>query len=227
MILNCPENILESSWVIPGLALAYVLGSVPSSVWIGKTFYGVDVRTQGSHNPGATNTFRVLGKRAGIIVLVLDVSKGYLAAFIPVVLGQLNKIPIDYQNEWPMVFGLSAVVGHLFPVFTRFIGGKGVATLLGMVLAIHPLAALASLGIFIMILLLSGYVSLGSIVATLSFPILQIMVPELKPASDMYIYFGIAVFLLVVLTHRQNIKRLIQGTENKTSLLSSRSEQSK
>jgi len=207
--------------------LAYLLGSVASSVWIGEAFYGIDVRTKGSKNPGATNTFRVLGKPAGVIVLILDTAKGYLATSIPSILIYGGIIPPVDQTEWSILFGLTAVLGHLFPVFLKFKGGKGVATLLGMVLALHPWAAIASIAIFVFTLYLSGYVSLSSLVATLSFPILQLVVPALNPDSDLYIVLGLAVFGLLVITHRENIKRLLRGNENKASLFRPRSNQSK
>ncbi len=227
MTSHFPGKLLESLWTVPGIILAYLLGSLPSSVWIGKAFYGVDVRAQGSKNPGATNTFRVLGKTAGSIVLTLDIAKGYLGASIPSILIYSRNLPPDHASEWSILFGLVAVLGHLFPVFLGFKGGKGVATLLGMVLALHPLAALVSIGVFVFTLFLSRYVSLSSMVASLTFPVLQLLVPALKPPSDMYIYFGGAVFVLVVVTHHENIKRLLNGQENKASVFRSGPDQSK
>lgn len=218
---------MEILWVFLGIILAYLLGSIASSVWIGKAFYGIDVRTRGSNNPGATNTFRVLGKTAGAIVLILDTGKGYLATSIPVILTYAGIVPDGYQREWPLVLGLAAVLGHLFPVFLKFKGGKGVATLLGMALALHPWAAIASIAIFVLTLFLSNYVSLSSLVATLSFPLIQLVVPALKPVSDLYIVFGVTVFGLLVITHRENIRRLLGGKENKISLFRSKSDQSK
>src|ERR1700761_12778 len=149
------------------LILAYLCGSIPTAVWIGQAFYGVDVREYGSGNAGATNTFRVLGKKAGIPVMLLDILKGWtatnLAYFIGVsTTGSYNSVA--YTN-YALALGIAAVMGHLFPVFAGFRGGKGIATLLGMVLAIHLQAALLCIFVFIVTLFITRYVSLGSILA--------------------------------------------------------------
>lgn len=202
--------------VIPLGVLAYILGSVPSAVWLGKAFYGVDVREHGSNNAGATNTFRVLGVKAGTVVLLIDIFKGATAAnlawFIPET--ELGDFPfIGYQ----IVFGLLAVIGHIFPVFAKFKGGKGIATLLGMVLAMHWALALTCLGLFVVVLLLTRYVSLSSMISTMSFPIFAVyLYHENEP---LLVGFGIAMAFLVVFTHRRNILKLLHGEENKANIL--------
>jgi glycerol-3-phosphate acyltransferase PlsY len=199
-----------------GLAiLAYLLGSIPSAVWVGQAFYGIDVREYGSGNAGATNTFRVLGKKAGVGVLFIDVIKGFTAAclvnFLPDVSPYLHKA--QYINL-QLLFGLSAVIGHLFPIFASFKGGKGIATLLGMLIAIHLLSAVACLLIFVLILFATRFVSLSSILAAIMFPIQLIWIFK-RYEQPLFIAFGICAALLVVLTHRKNINRLLTGSENK------------
>lgn len=199
--------------------LAYLLGSIPSAVWVGQAFYGIDVRDYGSGNAGATNTFRVLGKKAGAGVLFLDVVKGFTAAclvnFLPDISPYVHKAQfINLQ----LLFGLSAVIGHLFPIFAGFKGGKGIATLLGMLIAIHFLSALACLLIFVLILFATRFVSLSSILAAIMFPIQLIWIFK-RYEQPLFIAFGICAALLVVLTHRKNINRLLLGNENKARLL--------
>lgn len=196
--------------------VAYLLGSIPSAVWIGKALHGVDVREYGSGNAGATNTFRVLGKKAGSIVLVMDMLKGFLAAYL-VNFTAINPTisPYQYVNI-QLLFGLLAVVGHLFPLFAQFKGGKGIATLFGMIVCIDYKPALLCMGIFLFILLVTRYVSLGSILAAISFPFLMVYV--FKEDVPLFIAFGITAALMVVLTHQKNIRKLVNGTENKAKL---------
>lgn len=198
--------------------VAYILGSIPSAVWIGKALHGIDVREYGSGNAGATNTFRVLGKKAGSIVLVMDMLKGFLAAYL-VNLTSINPEtnPYKYVNI-QLLFGLLAVVGHLFPLFANFKGGKGIATLFGMIVCIDYKPALLCLGIFLFILLVTRYVSLGSILAAVSFPFLMVYV--FKEDVPLFIAFGITAALMVILTHQKNIRKLVNGTENKAKLFS-------
>ena len=165
------------------LVVAYLLGSVPSAIWVGKRFYGIDVREHGSGNAGATNTFRVLGKKAGIPVLLLDILKGFLAvklAYLQTVYLPDNLVPFTNVK---LAFGFAAVIGHIFPVFAGFRGGKGIATLLGLVLALHLQAALGALGIFMVVLLVTKYVSLGSMLAGISFPLFIVFVFKTKVPS--------------------------------------------
>lgn len=201
-----------------GLAiLAYLLGSIPSAVWVGKALHDVDVREHGSGNAGATNTFRVLGKKAGIIVMAMDILKGLAAASLILFLGpKVEKESFQYVNL-QLLFGFLAVIGHLFPIFAQFRGGKGIATLFGMILAIHYPAALLCLGFFLLVLYTTRYVSLGSILAAISFPVGLVYIFHEK--TPLFVAFAISAALLVVLTHQKNIKKLVQGTENKANIL--------
>jgi glycerol-3-phosphate acyltransferase PlsY len=199
--------------------VAYLIGSMPSSVWIGKAYHGLDVRDFGSGNAGATNTFRVLGTSTGIVVLFLDIVKGVTATSL------IHYIPtVEHGTEQfinlQLLFGLLSVVGHIFPVYENFKGGKGIATLFGMLIGIHYLLALACVGLFILVLLLTKYVSLSSILAAIAFPILTIFV--FKRDEPLLITFGIVAAILVVLTHKKNISRLLTGEESKANLFKAR-----
>lgn len=205
--------------IIATTVVAYLLGSIPTAVWYGQGFFGVDIREHGSGNAGATNTFRVLGKRAGTIVMLVDVMKGYTAATLSSILWFSDVITDGEILTFEIVFGVVAVLGHLYPVFAGFRGGKGVATLLGMVLAIHPEMALICIGIFLLVVIASQYVSLGSILAALAFPVLLLLQIFGQKESPLLIIFGFIMFLLVVLTHKKNIRRLWQGQESRTILI--------
>lgn len=203
--------------VVFGLCLlSYLLGSIPSAVITGKAYHGVDVREHGSGNAGATNTFRVLGKKTGSLVLFLDAVKGITAVSLVHLLGNVTPGSERFINL-QLLFGIMAVVGHIFPIFASFKGGKGIATLLGMVIGIHYLLALACIGLFLTVLFLTRYVSLSSILATLSFPLFAIFV--FKQDEPLLIAFGVCASLLVILTHQKNIKKLLNGEENKAKLL--------
>lgn len=194
--------------------VAYLIGSIPTAVCIGKSIYGTDVREHGSKNAGATNTFRVLGKKAGIVVLLIDVLKGVLAVVLPLFF--LTSIQ-DHNTLVQLFTGVLVILGHIFPLFAQFRGGKGVATSLGIILGIYPFAALISFSIFLMVFLSSRYVSLGAIIASFFFPIIVILI--LKSDSIYLNTFSIALATTVIITHRKNIKRLINGTENKMNPL--------
>lgn len=194
---------------------AYLLGSIPSAVWIGKFFYKIDVREYGSGNAGATNTFRVLGKKAGIPVLLIDTLKGFAA----VSLAYLSKYEPG-SNQFinlQLVLGIASLVGHIFPIFASFRGGKGIATLLGIILAVHTSAALISIGIFIVVLLISSYVSLGSMIAAVAFPVIVIVVFQTKVPS--LIIFSILIAIMVLITHQKNIERLLRREESKAKII--------
>jgi glycerol-3-phosphate acyltransferase PlsY len=193
---------------------AYLTGAIPSAVWLGKSFFGIDVREHGSGNAGATNTFRVLGKKAGIIVMAADILKGAVATSYANLLINWSVVDQDDIVFYKLMFGVIAVIGHIFPVYVNFKGGKGVATLLGMVLAIHAEAALICIAVFLVVFLISKYVSLGSMIAALAFPIL-LLLPRFSPDEPVLTVFGFVIFVLVVLTHQKNIKRLINGEESK------------
>lgn len=195
--------------------LAYLLGSIPTSVWIGKIFYKVDIREHGSGNAGTTNTFRILGTKAGIPVFIIDVLKAFIATSLVIFMKHLVPGTRDYINV-QLLLGASAVVGHIFPIYVGFKGGKGVASLLGVVLAIVPEAGFIALGIFTATLLVFRYVSLGSLVAGISFPILVIVVFKTTVTSLML--FSISVAVLLLFTHQKNIQRLIRKEENKAQL---------
>ena len=202
------------------LAFAYLLGSVPSAVWIGKTFHGIDVREHGSGNAGATNTFRVLGKKAGIPVLLLDIFKGALAINLVWLQSSYEFDNITPITNLKLAFGFCAVVGHIFPIFAGFRGGKGIATLLGIVLAVHPPAALCSLALFLIILTITKYVSLGSILAGVAFPLFISLVFKTQVLS--LVIFSSLVAVLIIVTHQKNIQRLLKNDENKTYLFGKR-----
>jgi acyl phosphate:glycerol-3-phosphate acyltransferase len=196
------------------IILAYLIGSIPTAVWVSKKVYGIDIREHGSGNAGATNTFRILGSKAGSAVMLVDMLKGFLAV----------KLSIFSAYAWtsePFVnlqvgLGLAAVLGHIFPIWADFRGGKGIATLFGMILGIQPLVAVSLVGVFLLMLFLTRYVSLSSISASIAFPLLILFIfrePELS-----YRVFAIATACLVVLTHHKNINRLINGNESKVPL---------
>ncbi len=202
-----------------GIAIAFIIGSIPSAVWIGKALYQIDVREHGSGNPGATNTFRVLGKRAGTLVMLSDIIKGLIVTLIALALVRKGILPENNLVVIQLVFGLTAVMGHIFSIFINFKGGKGVATLLGMMLGIHPEAALASAGVFLVILIFSKYVSLGSILGVLSFPLFLLLVPRFRMGEPILLIFAFLLVVLVVWTHHKNIRRIIDGNERKTYLI--------
>lgn len=196
--------------------IAYLLGSIPTSVWIGKGFYKIDVREFGSGNAGATNTFRVLGKNAGIPVLIIDILKGtaavalaYLTSFVP----QSDEF-INLQ----LGLGIAALIGHIFPVFAGFRGGKGVATILGIVICILPVSCSLALVVFLVVLLSTRIVSLSSMIGGISFPIFLNVI--LGNDNQILMVFSIIVSALLIVTHRKNIKRLLKKEESKVQLFS-------
>jgi glycerol-3-phosphate acyltransferase PlsY len=192
--------------------LAYLTGAFPSAVWVGKTFYKIDVREFGSGNAGATNTFRVLGKKAGIPVLIMDIFKGWLSVNY---ISFLTNIPESAEAvfEIKLAFGIAAVIGHLFPIYTGFRGGKGIATLLGLLIGLHAVAALYSILVFVIVFFTSKYVSLGSIIASIAFPILVILI--LGSTNVSLNLFAFFVPILSLITHQKNIERLLRGEETK------------
>lgn len=203
--------------------LAYLFGSIPTAVWFGQAFYGVDVREYGSGNAGATNTFRVLGGKAGSVVMFVDILKGWTATNLPYLLDSSvigNDNASTFVN-FQLALGVIAVIGHLFPIFAGFRGGKGVATLFGMVLAIHLYAALMCVSVFIVILLLTHYVSLGSIMAGFTFPFSIAFI--FKTSVPSILLYGIAICALILVTHQKNIERLLKGHESKIYLFRKKS----
>ncbi|MEO5569781.1 MAG: glycerol-3-phosphate 1-O-acyltransferase PlsY [Bacteroidia bacterium] len=199
---------------ISALILAYLIGSFPSAVWVGKKFYGIDVREYGSGNAGATNTFRVLGKKAGIPVLLMDIGKGFLAVKLATIFGNYPQESQQYVN-FKLILGICALLGHIFPVYVGFRGGKGVATLLGILSAVHPQAAAVCAGVFSVMLIFSHYVSLSSMTAAITYPII-IMYVFHETVSTVNI-FAMAIAILVLITHQKNIERLLRGKESRIS----------
>ncbi len=195
--------------------IAYLLGSIPTAVWVGKSYYGIDVREHGSKNAGATNTFRVLGKKPGTVVLLIDVLKGALAVLLPYFFLK-DSIENDRIIQIQLLTAFLAILGHVFPLFANFKGGKGVATSLGIIIGIHPPAAAICLGIFLVVFIISKYVSLGAIVTAIAFPLLIIFLFHVE--SIWLRGFSILLGSVVVLTHKKNILRLAKGEENKMNL---------
>ena len=197
--------------------VSYIIGSFPTAVWLGKIFHNIDIREHGSHNAGATNTFRVLGNKWGWIVLFVDIGKGYLAASLPFFLSSLYYGFKDEVLILQLIASLCAVVGHVFPLFANFRGGKGVATTLGIILAINLDTALISLAIFLIVFLMTKYVSLGAIIASILFPFISFF--AMHEDARIMIIFSILVSLIVLFSHRKNINRLLRGEENKMNFL--------
>ncbi|MCD6565627.1 MAG: glycerol-3-phosphate 1-O-acyltransferase PlsY [Bacteroidales bacterium] len=195
---------------------AYLLGSIPTAVWVGKGFYGIDIRDYGSKNAGATNTIRVLGWKAGLPVMVVDILKGFAAVTLIRFVQSLAPGTDQFVN-FQLILGGTAVIGHIFPVFARFRGGKGVATLFGMALAISPFSTLVCVGVFLITLFLTKYVSLSSILAGFTFPVAVIVIFHTSVTS--MVVFSIAVSVLLVITHQKNIGRLLRREESKATFL--------
>ena len=197
---------------------AYLLGSIPSAVWISRKYYGIDIREHGSKNAGATNMLRVLGRRAALPVFAIDMAKGFVAVQLAYYSGYVPGSEAMFTMKIVLVG--AAVLGHIFPVFARFRGGKGVATLAGAVLGVYPPAVLLCLATFLMVLLFTHYVSLGSMTAGAMFPVYTWFV--FGQRSQVLLVLGIAVAVLLLFTHRKNIKRLLSGTESKTYIFRKR-----
>lgn len=197
------------------LLAAYLLGSIPSAVWIGKVFFNTDVREYGSGNAGATNTCRVLGPKAGVPVLLMDIAKGWMAVQLATYFGEYMPATQQFIN-FKLTLGVAALLGHIFPVFAGFRGGKGVATLLGILWGVNPPAAVICMGVFLLFFLTTGYVSLGSMAAAVSFPF--IVMWWLNETVTSMNVFAIAVPILVLVTHQKNIERLLKKTESRVYL---------
>lgn len=201
------------------IVLAYLIGSIPTAIWVSKKFFNIDIRDYGSGNAGATNTFRVLGPKWGSFVMMVDVLKGVVATSLYILL------PFYLTDEWDRTnfmigLGLASVIGHIFPIWANFKGGKGVATLLGMAVAIQPLVAVCCIGVFLIVLYLTRFVSLSSILAGVSFMVFILFIFNEK--ETLYRVFAVLVALMVVLTHQKNIGRILKGTESKVPIFKSR-----
>lgn len=189
-----------------------MLGSIPSAVWIGKRFHNIDVREHGSGNAGTTNTIRVLGWKTGIPVLLIDLAKGWLAAMLPVFL-HLAQPESSLLTNLQIICGVTAIVGHIFPLFAGFRGGKGVATVFGVLLALQFPLTLSCFGVFLTVLVITGIVSVSSMSAGLAFPILLFTVFD--SPSVIFKVFSVLVAIALIITHRKNIERLLKGEEKK------------
>jgi glycerol-3-phosphate acyltransferase PlsY len=201
------------------IIISYLIGSIPTALLVSKRFFGIDIRDYGSGNMGATNTFRVLGSRYGTMVMVFDILKGMAAVML------YNFLPFYLNHELERTnlmlgLGVAAVLGHIFPLFANFRGGKGVATLLGMVLAIQPVIAVSCIGIFALVLFLTRYVSLSSILAAMALPICVLWI--WNENEVLYRVFALIVAILVVVTHQKNIGRLLRGVESRIPILKHR-----
>ncbi|MEI7627173.1 MAG: glycerol-3-phosphate 1-O-acyltransferase PlsY [Bacteroidota bacterium] len=201
------------------IVLAYLIGSIPTAIWVSRKFFNIDIRDYGSGNAGATNTFRVLGPKWGSFVMMVDVFKGVVATSLYILL------PYYLTDEWDRTnfmigLGLASVIGHIFPIWANFKGGKGVATLLGMAVAIQPVVAICCIGVFLMVLYLTRFVSLSSILAGVSFMVFILFIFNEK--ETLYRIFAVLVALMVVLTHQKNIGRILKGTESKVPIFKSR-----
>lgn len=201
------------------IVLAYLVGSIPTAVWVSKRLFGIDIREHGSGNAGATNTFRILGPKAGTAVMLVDMMKGFVAVKLAI-FSPYGALSSEQSVNLQVFLGLFAVVGHIFPIWAEFKGGKGIATLFGMILSIQPLVAVSMVGVFMLMLYITRYVSLSSITASIAFPLMIFFIfkePELS-----YKIFAIATAFLVVLTHHKNINRIINGNESKVAIFRKR-----
>src|SRR6476620_19994 len=199
------------------IILAYLIGSIPTAVWVSRRFFGIYIRDYGSGNAGATNTFRVLGSKWGTIVMIVDMVKGVIATSLFILL----PFYVVHTNEWDRTnlmigLGLAAVIGHIFPIWAGFRGGKGVATLFGMIVAIQPLVAVCCVGVFLLVLYLTRFVSLSSILAGISCAVFILFI--FNDDVTLYRVFSVAVALLILLTHQKNINRILNGTESKVPI---------
>ena len=187
--------------------VAYILGSIPTAVWVGTIFYKKDVREYGSGNAGATNTFRVLGAKAGIPVLLIDVLKGFLAVYLANFFTNLSVETVDMVN-FQLTLGIAALIGHIFPIFAGFRGGKGIATLLGFMIGIEPQGAGIAMAVFLIIFLITRIVSISSMLASIAFPLIVFFYIKTEIISLQL--FSIFIAILVIVTHKNNIARLIK-----------------
>lgn len=201
------------------IIFAYLIGSIPTALIISKKFFGIDIRNYGSGNMGATNTYRVLGSRYGTIVMVFDILKGILAVSLFTFLPYYFHHELERTN-FMIGLGLAAVMGHVFPIFAGFKGGKGVATLFGMVLAVQPLVAVSCVGVFILVLYLTRYVSLSSILGAMMLPVSVLWI--WNEHEVMYRIFALLVAFMVVVTHQKNIGRILRGVESRMPIFKNR-----
>lgn len=198
------------------LLLSYITGSIPTSIILGKIVKGIDIREHGSGNAGGTNVFRVLGWKPALVVVVIDIFKGWLPPAIYVTI-LFQGQPITNIGIVQILCGFAAVLGHTYTIFAGFRGGKGIGTLAGMLLALFPIALPLCIIVFIITLILTGYVSLSSILATVALPIILLVLPifGIQQSTSSLLIFALLVPLFAIFTHRSNIVRLRDGTENR------------
>ena len=214
------------------LVLAYLLGSIPSAVWIGKKYYGIDIREHGSKNAGTTNMLRVLGKRAAIPVFVLDFFKGFAAVSLMGLMRYDPEITATWLINLKILAVFIAVLGHIFPIFADFKGGKGVATLVGAITGIYPQIILLCFAVWALVFIFSHYVSLASMTAGCSFPLFVVIYSSSEwsrshDVSFTFIVFSFVVAALLIWSHRKNIERLKAGTESKIYIWSKPADEEK
>jgi glycerol-3-phosphate acyltransferase PlsY len=202
------------------LALSYLVGSIPGAVWVSKWLYGLDIRKHGSGNAGATNAFRVLGWRAGVLATFVDLGKGLLAAGVIATL-RVDNLPSGFE-VWHietvvrLMAGVAAVAGHMWPVWAGFHGGKGVNTSAGVLFALSPVTMIITIGVFAAVLFSSRYVSLASLSAAVAFPstiAIRRYVFGVESIDPSILFFGILLAIGIIYAHRANIQRLRAGTE--------------
>ncbi|MEY4552308.1 MAG: hypothetical protein RL099_636 [Bacteroidota bacterium] len=198
------------------IIVAYLIGSIPTSVWVSKHFFGIDIREYGSGNAGATNTFRVLGSKWGSFVMLVDVIKGVVATSLYFLLPHYLTNEL-HRTNFMLGLGMASILGHIFPIWANFKGGKGVATLLGMAVAIQPIVAACCIGVFLIVLFLTRFVSLSSMLAGIAFMVFILFI--FNEQETLYRIFAVLVALMVVLTHQKNIGRILNGTESKVPIL--------
>jgi len=201
------------------IIIAYLLGSIPTALIISKKYFGIDIRDYGSGNMGATNTFRVLGSKYGTLVMVFDILKGMAAVSLYNFLPHYLSNELDRTN-FMIGLGLAAVIGHVFPIFANFKGGKGVATLFGMILTVQPVVAISCVGVFLLVLYLTRYVSLSSILGALMLPVSVLWI--WNEHEIMYRIFALLVAFMVIITHQKNIGRILRGVESRIPILKHR-----
>jgi len=204
--------------------LSYLIGSIPTSVWVSKYFFDIDIRDYGSGNAGATNTYRLLGKKWGTFVMIVDMLKGVLGTSLYIFLPYYLTHEAARTN-FMIGLGLSSVAGHIFPIWANFKGGKGVATLFGMAVAIQPIVALCCVGVFLAVLYLTRFVSLSSILAGVSFMVFILFI--FNEHEQLYRIFAVLVAGMIVLTHQKNITRILNGTESKVPIFKYRDRRKK
>lgn len=205
------------------ILLSYLIGSIPSSIWVGRLVKGVDIRNHGSGNAGATNTFRLLGWQPGIAVLTIDFFKGFVSSlWVSQLAYHIGTGPVSLFAFWDVdpflriICGVVAVIGHMFPLYSNFDGGKGMATAAGMLCGIEPVSVAITFGVFLIVMLASRYVSLASLVAAFIYPLMLVMLRYGFgwPIDGSILIFGAIVGLGIIIKHRGNISRLLNGTEN-------------